>query len=144
MQIFFFQTRFFRYLSKVVTLDFGTLRNDNNKTVIREVAKRIKYSLTLAVIPMLITFVLCQVFGMIMAIRQSRWADHALNCSFLILYAIPVFVVAPFLIETCPHKEFPFTNIPIPFSGFHSSSEVYETLTSKGVLQTSPSISFCL
>ncbi len=135
MQIFFFTTRFFRYLSKVVTLDFGTLRNDNNKTVIREVAKRIKYSLTLAVIPMLITFVLCQVFGMIMAIRQSRWADHALNCSFLILYAIPVFVVAPFLIEKVAlNKTFPFTNIPIPFSGFHSSSEVYETLTSQGRL----------
>ena len=34
---FFTGTRFYRYMSRVLTLDFGTLRNDNNKTVISEV-----------------------------------------------------------------------------------------------------------
>ncbi len=43
--ILFFQTRFFRYMSRVFTLDFGTLRSDPNKTVISEVTKRFKYSL---------------------------------------------------------------------------------------------------
>ena len=32
MGIFFFETRFYRYMGKVLTLDFGTLRNDDNKT----------------------------------------------------------------------------------------------------------------
>lgn len=131
MKIFFFETRFWRYLSKVVTLDFGTLRNDANKTVLREVSKRIKYSLTLAVIPMLITFVLCQIFGMYMAINHTRWKDIALNIFFLILFAIPIFVVAPFLIEKVAlHKTFPFTSIPIPYSGFHSPNPIYEAFTS--------------
>jgi len=128
---FFFQTRFFRYLSRVLTLDFGTLRNDSNKTVISEVGKRIKYSLTLAVIPMLITFALCQIFGMLMALKQNQWPDYSLNIVFLILFAVPIFVVAPFLIEKVAlNNTFPFTNIPIPFSGFHSTSDLYETYTS--------------
>ncbi len=130
-KIFFLETRFFRYLSRVTTLNFGTLRNDSNKTVLSEVVKRIKYSLTLAVLPMIATFALCQLFGMLMAVYQDRWVDLSLNVLFLILFAIPVFVVAPFLIEKVAlHHTVPFTSIPIPFSGFHSQQEVYKSLTS--------------
>lgn len=131
VKIFFFETRFFRYLSRVVTLDFGTLRNDSNKTVISEVTKRLKYSLTLAVIPMLVTFLLCQIFGMIMALHQNRWIDISLNIFFLMLFAVPVFVVAPFLIEKIAlHHSVPLTTIPIPYSGFHSPDDVYQSFTS--------------
>lgn len=129
--LFFLETRFTRYLSRVMLLDFGTLRNDSNKTVISEVSKRIKYSLTLAVIPMFITFLLCLTFGMLMAVKQNQWPDYSLNVFFLILFAIPVFVAAPFLIEKCAlHKNVPFTQIPMPSSGFHSPQEIYEKLTS--------------
>jgi peptide/nickel transport system permease protein len=128
---FFFDTRFFRYFEKVLKLDFGTLRNDSNKTVISEVTKRIKYSLTLAVFPMLITFVLCQIFGMIMAVYHDHAIDYILNIIFLILFAIPVFVVAPFLIEKIAmNRAFPFTNYPIPYSGFQSPEAIYSQLTS--------------
>ncbi|MCP5508366.1 MAG: ABC transporter permease [Chlamydiales bacterium] len=124
--IFFFETRFCRYLSRVLTLDFGTLRNDNNKTVISEVTKRFKYSLTLALLPLLTTFFLCQIFGFCMAMRQGQWPDFSLNVLFLVLYAIPVFVVAPFLIEkVAVGGYFPFTDIPIPLSGFTSPESVY-------------------
>ena len=95
----FFETRFVRYMVRVLTLDFGTLRNDDNKTVISEVTRRFKYSLTLALIPMLLTFVLCQAFGFLMAYQHNRWPDISFNVLFLILYATPIFVVAPFLIE---------------------------------------------
>lgn len=129
--MFFFDTRFFRYFSRVLTLDFGTLRNDQNKTVIYEVVRRFKYSLTLAVIPMVVTFVLCQIFGFIMAYQQDRWPDYFFNVTFLILYAIPVFVVAPFLIEKVGlNGTFPFTSIPIPISGFTSPEAIYNQMTS--------------
>ena len=118
--IFFFDTRFCRYMSRVLTLDFGTLRNDSNKTVIAEVVRRFKYSLTLALVPMLVTFFLCQIFGAIMAYRHNLWPDYTLNVSFLILFALPVFVVAPFLIEKVAlNHTFPFTSIPIPISGIY-------------------------
>ena len=131
IKILFFETRFCRYLSRVLTINFGTLRNDSNKTVVNEVGKRMKYSLTLAVIPMGVTFVFCQIFGMLMAIRQNQWIDYSLNICFLFLFAIPVFVAAPFLIEKIAlHHTLPFTNIPIPYSGFHSPEEVYSQYTS--------------
>lgn len=123
-KIFFFETRFFRYFKRVLTLDFGTLRNDAHKTVISEVTKRMKYSLTLAIIPMILTFGLCQVFGMIMAIKHNRWPDISLNILFLILFAIPIFVAAPFLIEKVALPN------ALPFSGFHSPLDLYAQLTS--------------
>lgn len=127
---FFTDTRFYRYMSRVMTLDFGTLRNDENKTVIDEVVKRFKYSLTLAVLPMLITFALCLLFGFLMATKRGRWPDVTLNLTFLILYAAPVFVVAPLLIEKVGiNGHFPFTDIPIPYSGFTSKESVYAQMT---------------
>jgi peptide/nickel transport system permease protein len=123
---FFFETRFMRYMSRVLKLDFGSLRNDSSKTVISEVTKRFKYSLTLAVLPMFLTFFFCQIFGAIMAFWQGRWPDYTLNILFLVLYAIPVFVVAPFLIEKVAlHHTFFFTDIPIPISGFTSPDRIY-------------------
>lgn len=130
--LFFFETRFSRYLSRVLRLDFGVLRNDANRRVIHEVGKRIKYSLTLALLPMLITFVLCQCFGMWMATKHNRLPDIGLNLLFLMLFAIPIFVVAPFLIEKVAlGRTIPFTNIPIPYSGFHSPASTYALLTSR-------------
>jgi peptide/nickel transport system permease protein len=130
---FFFETRFFRYISRVATLDFGTMRNDANKTVISEVTKRFKYSLTLSIIPMLITFVVCQIMGFTMALSQNRWPDLSLNVLCLALYAIPVFVVAPFLIEKVAlNNYFPFSHIPIPISGFTSPDQIYDQKTSLG------------
>jgi peptide/nickel transport system permease protein len=78
----------------------------------------------------MITFVLSILFGFIMAYQQKRWPDYSLNILFLILYAIPIFVVAPFLIEKALNKTFPFTNIPIPTSGFTSPDAIYENETS--------------
>lgn len=131
IQIYFLETRFFRYMSRVFRLDFGTLRNDSNKTVVNEVSKRFKYSLTLSILPMLITFVICQIFGFIMAYKRNRWEDLSLNFVCLILYAIPIFVVAPFLIEKIAlNHTFPFTHIPIPISGFTSPDSIYDQLVS--------------
>lgn len=132
IKMFFIETRFSRYFSRVLTLDFGTLRNDNNKYVINEVTSRFKYSLTLSIIPMIVTFFLCQIFGFLMAYYQKGFIDISLNFFFLILFAIPVFVVGPFLIEKVAlNNTFPFTNIPIPISGFTSPDSIYSQMTSK-------------
>jgi peptide/nickel transport system permease protein len=129
--ILFSQTRFTRYMSRIIHLDFGTMRNDSNKSVLREVTKRFKYSLTLSILPMLITFGLCQLFGLTMAYYQRRWPDYVLNVTFLVLYAIPVFVVAPFLIEKVAlYHCFPFTDTPIPLNGFTSPDRIYNQETS--------------
>lgn len=127
----FFKTRFFKYMKSVLTLDFGTMRNDSNKLVIDEVVKRFKYSLTLSIIPMLLTLVLCQIFGFWMAYSHKKLSDILLNLIFLILFATPVFVAAPFLIEKVAlYHNFPWTNIPIPISGFTSPERLFAKMTS--------------
>lgn len=129
--IFFLETRFCRYFSRILTLDFGTMRNDSNKTVISEVTGRFKYSLTLALLPMVFTFVVCLFFGFLMAYHQGSFLDFIPNIFFLILYALPIFVVAPFLIEKVAlNHHFPFTGIPFPLSGFTSPENVYQHLNS--------------
>lgn len=131
LKLLFFETRFSKYLSRVLTLDFGTMRNDPNKTVISEVTKRFKYSLTLSIIPLIITVFLSLIFGMIMAVWKGRIVDGSLNFVFLLLFAIPIFVAVPFLIENFAiGKYFPFTSIPVPTNGFTSPDNVYEKLTS--------------
>lgn len=127
LSLLFFETRFVKYMGRILHLDFGTLRNDSTKTVIREVVKRFKYSLTLSLLPMILTFGICQLFGLLMAYHQGRWPDYVFNVGFLILYSIPIFVVAPFLIEKVAlHRDFPFTHIPIPISGFTSPDRIYD------------------
>ncbi|MCB1149424.1 MAG: ABC transporter permease [Chlamydiia bacterium] len=120
----FFETRFFRYFSRVLTLDFGTLREDPTRTVVGEVVSRFKYSLTLSLTPMLITFALCMLFGFIMALYRGMVADTSLNLIFLVLYAIPIFVAAPFLIEEVALKH------GFPISGFTSPDRIYDNMTS--------------
>ncbi len=127
----FFDTRLARYLKRTLSLDFGVLRNDPNRTVIGEVVSRLKISLTLSVLPMIATFFLCLVFGMLMAIYARSLFDRGLNLILLILWATPIFVLAPFLIEKVAlHHNYPFTDIPFPIRGFSSEESVYHSLTS--------------
>ncbi|MCB1119346.1 MAG: ABC transporter permease [Chlamydiia bacterium] len=130
--IFLTESRFVRYIGRVLHLDFGTIRNDPNKTVLSEVTKRFKYSLTLAITPLFVTFFLCLFFGFLMAYMQNQWPDLILNVFFLILYAIPIFVVAPFLVaKVALNHTFPGTSIPIPTSGFSSSEGIFSLMTTK-------------
>ncbi len=126
-----FKTRLARYLKRALSLDFGVMRNDPNRTVISEVTSRLKISLTLSVLPMLGTFLLCQLFGMLMAIYSKSVFDRGFNLLFLLLWATPVFVVAPFLIQKIAlHHNYPFTDIPFPIRGFSSQESVYATFSS--------------
>lgn len=126
-----FETRFARYMSRTLSLDFGVLRNDPNRTVIQEVASRLKISLTLSVLPMVVTFFVCLLFGMLMAIYSKSLFDKGCNLLFLILWATPVFVVAPFLIEKVAlHHHYPFTDIAFPIRGFSSPEAIFNELSS--------------
>lgn len=127
----FLETRLAKYLKRTLSLDFGVTRTDPNRTVLDEVVSRLKISLTLSVLPMLATFVFCLVFGMCMAIYSKSLFDRGFDFLFLILWATPVFVVAPFLIEKVAlHNNYPFTDIPFPIRGFSSERSVFDQMTS--------------
>lgn len=122
------ETRFVRYLGRLMALDFGTLRSDPHRLVTQEVLSRLPTSLTLAFAPMCLTLFLALFFGCIMARFHKTPLDIGLNLLFLTLYAIPVFVVGPWLIEHFAGK-FP-SWAPLPSGGFHSEIRHYQSLNS--------------
>ena len=99
VQILFCETRLYRYFSKVLRLDFGTLRDDPNQKVTHVVLKRLRSSMLLLSLPLLVTFIFSQVFGLIMALKQRSSVDMVLSAFFVTLYAIPLYIMIPLIIE---------------------------------------------
>jgi peptide/nickel transport system permease protein len=126
------QTRLSRYFSKVARLDFGTLRTNPSRRVVDEVASRLKYSLTLAVLPLILSFGLALCLGVAMAFHHKRSLDWGLGLISLLLYAVPVFIVAPLLLDLVPLHA---PTGELVSGGLTSSAEQYERLTSFGRLQ---------
>lgn len=127
----FKETRFVRYMTRILQLDFGTLRTNSQKLVTEEVIQRLPISLFLAVIPLVASFFISLPIGFMMAIYHRKSIDHLLNISLLCLYAAPVFVMAPLLIEfAAGHYSLPGMNEPLPSSGFHSGQKMYELMNS--------------
>ena len=122
------ETRFMRYLGRMVQLDFGHLKSDPHRLVVREVLVRLPTSLALAILPMLLTIILSLLFALIMARFHQTPLDWGLNLLFLTLYATPVFVVGPWLIERIA-ENYP-SWAPLPSSGFHSSYATYKNMNS--------------
>lgn len=131
VSIFFTQTRFARYMKRLLTLDFGTLRNDSSRYVVDEVLKKLPYSLMLTLPPMIVTFFLSLFAGLLMATFRGKPLDYGSNFLFLFLYALPIFVVGPFLIQyVALGASFPGTHTPIPLGGFHSPDALFAQMTS--------------
>ena len=99
MRILFCETRFYRYFKKIFFLDFGTLRYDHSKKVAPIVLKKLSFSLLLLIVPALITFIFSQLFGLLMALKESRLMGLFLSLFFASLYGIPIYIMAPLLIE---------------------------------------------
>lgn len=132
----FTETRFVHYLSSVIFLDFGTRRNDPYVPVVNVVFHKLWYSLTLSVLPYFGTFLLALGFGLLMASRSGKMVDFTLDSLFLVLFAIPIFVVAPYFLEKAVSGLYiPFTDIKLPLRGFSSDPLIYENLTSLGRLK---------
>jgi peptide/nickel transport system permease protein len=119
-------TRIYRYFSKIARLDFGTLRTDPSRRVVDEVAARLKYSLTLAVLPLVLSFSLSLCLGVVMAFHHGRALDWSLGLTTLVLYAIPTFIMAPMLLDLVPLHA---PTGELVSGGLTSSPEQYEQLT---------------
>lgn len=93
------QTRFYCYLKKIVHLDFGHLRYQSDQQVASYALKHLGFSCLILVPIMLLTFVTAQLLGLLMALKEGSILDKILTAFFTALYAIPVYIMSPLLIE---------------------------------------------
>ncbi len=93
------QTRFYCYLKKIVRLDFGHLRYQSDQQVAPYAIKHLGFSCLLLVPIMFLTFITAQLLGLLMALKEGGVLDKVLTAFFTALYAIPVYIMSPLLIE---------------------------------------------
>lgn len=99
ISILFCETRLFKYFKKVLYLDFGTMRYDASKKVAPIVLKKLCFSLLLLIAPIIMTFIFSQLFGLLLALKEDTFLGVILSVFFAALYGIPIYIMAPLLIE---------------------------------------------
>ena len=96
--IFFFDTRFAKYWSNLIRLDFGKSHIDK-KPVLETVLSKLKYSITLAVSSVFLIYFISLPLGIWSAVKQGTVADQAVTFVLFMLYSLPSFFVAVILLN---------------------------------------------
>jgi peptide/nickel transport system permease protein len=84
------------YLAGLVQGDLGT-SYETQKSTWHEVGRRLKSTLELGTLTMLVSFTLSLPIGVVSAVRQNEWIDYVLRLVAILGVAMPVFVTAIFL-----------------------------------------------
>jgi peptide/nickel transport system permease protein len=96
--IFFTDTRFYQYLSNLARLDFGVSHVDK-KPVLETIGRKLKYSISLSLISILLSYLISVPLGVWSAYKQGSTSDKALTLLLFMLYSLPSFFVAVVLQE---------------------------------------------
>ena len=96
--IFFLDTRFAKYWSNLLRLDFGKSHLDK-KPVLETVLSKLKYSITLAVSSVFLIYFISLPLGIWSAVKQGTVADQLVTFVLFMLYSLPSFFVAVILLN---------------------------------------------
>jgi peptide/nickel transport system permease protein len=121
--LMFTHTRFIRYFGRLMQFDFGMTRYDMSKKVTTEVLSRLKVTALLTLVPAALVFIFSQFFGCLMALKRNQLTDIILTLFFVILYAIPIYIFVPLIIEKIGLK------YHLPIFGYHTLEKL-EMMTS--------------
>ena len=90
--------QYFRYLSQIITGDFGPSFQYKDWTVNELIARGFPVSATVGGLAMVLAFVLGTLIGTVAALRQNSAIDYSVMGVAMLGISIPNFVVAPLLI----------------------------------------------
>ncbi|MGB0638585.1 MAG: ABC transporter permease [Myxococcota bacterium] len=114
--IFFFDTRFAKYWGNLARLNFGVSHVDK-RPVLKKVFSKLKYSITLSFSSVLLIYAISLPLGIWSSIKQNTLADRVVTTILFMLYSLPSFFVAVFMLNLLtrgtPYQWF-------PTSGFES------------------------
>lgn len=91
------ETRYFRWISHLVTLDFGVSERDG-VPIRRKLAERLPVTLVLSGLALLLAYGLAVPLGIVSAMRRGTAFDRVSLAGSLLLYAMPAFWTAILLI----------------------------------------------
>jgi peptide/nickel transport system permease protein len=116
LRIFLFDTRFAKYWSNLIRLDFGVSHVDK-RPVFQTVMSKLKYSITLSFSSVILVYLLSVPLGIWSAVKQNTLADRTVTVLLFMMYSLPSFFVGVFLLNLLtrgtPWQAF-------PTSGFQS------------------------
>jgi len=96
--IFFFDTRFSKYLGNVLLLDFGVSHVDK-KPVLGTIFSKLKYSISLSLLSVLLAYFISVPLGVWSAYYRDTTADNVVTVLLFMLYSLPSFFVAVVLLK---------------------------------------------
>ena len=115
----FLDTRFAKYWSNLVHLDFGVSTADR-RPVFETVLSKLKYSLSLTFTSVLLAYAIAVPLGVFSAIRQGTKLDAAVTMVLFIMYSLPTFFTGTVLLRLLTEGE--------PVSWFPTGD--FQTMTS--------------
>jgi peptide/nickel transport system permease protein len=124
LNIFFLDTRFAKYWSNLARLNFGVSHVDK-RPVLQKVISKLKYSITLSFSSVILIYAISLPLGVWSSIRQNTLADRVVTTVLFMMYSLPSFFVAVFLLNLLTRG----TPLQIfPTSGFESLDTSQMTL----------------
>ena len=93
-----FMVQYLRYISDALKGDLGESYRYRGRDVVELLAPRLKVSLELNIVSYFVTLIIGLPLGFWAAMRQGTWKDPTATTFMLLVYALPVFFTAPFLI----------------------------------------------
>ena len=124
LEIFFLDTRFAKYWQNLARLNFGVSHVDK-RPVLQKVIGKLKYSITLSFSSVLLIYAISLPLGVWSSIRQNTVADRVVTTVLFMMYSLPSFFVAVFMLNLLTRG----TPLQIfPTSGFESLDTSQMTL----------------
>ena len=128
---FFFDTRFAKYWKNLLTLDFGVSTADRRE-VLPTIISKLKYSLSLALVSVLLAYLIAVPIGIFSAVRQNSAGDMAITIALFVFYSLPTFFTGTVFLRLLSEGD------PVawfPTGGFESPDGVARTVV-EGMFDT--------
>lgn len=119
--VFFLETRFARYWNNLAHLDFGVSTVDR-RPVLETLLGKIRYSLSLTTIAVILAYTIAVPLGIFSAVRQGSKADAVLTVILFIMFSLPTFFTGTVLLKLFTEGD-PFAIFPTgDFQSMHSEA----------------------
>lgn len=97
VRIFFLETRFARYWSNLMRLDFG-VSLVSREPVMATLVSKLKYSLSLSVVSLILAYLIAIPLGVFSAVKRDTPIERGVTVGLFMLYSLPSFFVATLLL----------------------------------------------